>query len=62
MAPEEEKKSVLVQIMLTPSLLKIIDDYRFQHRLSSRAEAMRQLMVFAVDELARRERSPKKPK
>ena len=59
---DDEKKSVLVQIMLPPSQLQAIDDWRFRKRISSRAEAMRQLMAFAVDELTKRERSNRKGK
>jgi len=59
---DEEKKSVPIQVMLTPSQLKVIDDWRFKNRISSRGEAMRQLMAFAVDELTKRERAARKSK
>lgn len=59
---DDEKKSVLVQIMLPPSQLQAIDDWRFRKRISSRAEAMRQLMAFAVEELGRRDRPARKTK
>jgi metal-responsive CopG/Arc/MetJ family transcriptional regulator len=38
--------------VITPmphSLIKQIDDYRFQHRVPSRAEAIRQLIKKALD-------------
>lgn len=37
------------QLMIEPSLLERIDDWRFNNRVSSRAHAMRQLMMSALD-------------
>lgn len=40
----EEPKNVRLPIMVTESEAKAIDDWRFEHRISTRAEAMRQLL------------------
>lgn len=39
-----EQNSVRVITPMPPSLVKRIDDYRFQHRVPSRAEAIRSLL------------------
>ncbi|MFS2324337.1 hypothetical protein U2P60_02755 [Brucella sp. H1_1004] len=40
----KEALSAKVQIMIEPSLIKQIDDWRFTHRVSSRSHAMRELL------------------
>lgn len=39
-----ELKSERVPVMFEPSLLRRIDDYRFDNRIGSRAKALRQLV------------------
>lgn len=41
---ENEPKDVRLPIMVTASEAKAIDDWRFAHRISSRAEAIRMLI------------------
>ena len=48
MAPPQRPKSRLargerLQIMLSPDELEAVDDYRFRHRMPSRAAAVREL-------------------
>ncbi|MCL7999918.1 hypothetical protein M8994_16910 [Brucella sp. 21LCYQ03] len=40
----KEALSAKVQIMIEPSLIKKIDDWRFTNRVSSRSRAMRELL------------------
>lgn len=42
-----------VQIMIEPSLIRRIDDWRFENRVSSRSSAMRKLLEAALDQLSR---------
>ena len=37
-----------LQIMLSPEELSIIDDYRFQHRMPTRAAAVRELLKLGL--------------
>jgi metal-responsive CopG/Arc/MetJ family transcriptional regulator len=39
-----------VQIMVPPSLIQQIDDWRFANRVASRSRAMRSLMEIALSE------------
>lgn len=39
-----ELKSERVPVMFEPSLLRRVDDYRFDNRMGSRAKALRQLV------------------
>lgn len=39
-----EPNSERVITPMPPSLVQLIDDYRFKHRVASRAEAIRQLI------------------
>jgi hypothetical protein len=41
----DSKKNVRLPIMVTEAEEKAIDDWRFAHRVESRAEAMRQLIA-----------------
>lgn len=41
-----------VQIMIEPSLIRRIDDWRFENRVSSRSNAMRKLLKVALDQLS----------
>lgn len=40
----DERKTERVPVMFEPSLLKEIDDYRFNNRIGSRAKAVRRLI------------------
>ncbi|WP_338722394.1 hypothetical protein [Devosia sp. XK-2] len=51
-----EAKSAKVQIMIEPSLVARIDDWRFENRVGSRSEAMRNLISRAMD--AENEKGP----
>jgi hypothetical protein len=37
-------RSIRLQVMMTPEEIRAIDDWRFEHRLPSRAAAIRKLM------------------
>lgn len=43
-----DKKDNRLQILLSEAELEAIDDWRFEHRLASRNEAMRQLIAIAL--------------
>jgi hypothetical protein len=38
------EREVRLQIMLSPQELKVIDNFRFEHRMPSRAAAVRELL------------------
>lgn len=44
MANGRQKRTVKLQLMLDPDELEVIDDWRFENRLPSRAAAVRELM------------------
>jgi len=48
-ADQAEPKSQRVVMMMTPSELRAVDDWRFARRISSRGEAMRQLVAFGIE-------------
>ena len=48
MADRAEPKDQRVVMMMTRSELKAVDDWRFARRISSRGEAMRQLVASAL--------------
>ena len=41
---EDATRGVRLQIMLSANELRIVDDFRFKHRMPSRAAAVRELM------------------
>lgn len=43
------KRPERLQIMLTPKELKALDDWRFHHRMPSRAAAVRELLKRGLD-------------
>lgn len=47
MTPTEKP---LINLIIDPTLIKRIDDFRFKHRFASRAAAMRWLMAAALRE------------
>ena len=42
--PDEHERTQRLQIMLTAEELKAVDEFRFEHRMPSRAAAVRELM------------------
>jgi len=48
-AMADEANSERIITPMPPSLVKAIDDYRFAHRIASRAEAIRQLIARGLD-------------
>lgn len=58
---EDESKELLTERVLIPmskSMVEDVQNYRFAHRLSSRAVALREMIQFAID--ADKSRKPKK--
>jgi hypothetical protein len=49
---EGRRRDIVVNVLLSPPELEQIDDFRAKHRFSSRNEAMRRLMAFALKESA----------
>ncbi len=45
--------------MLSPDELSIIDDFRFQHRMPSRAAAVRELLKLGLAALDKNESAPR---
>ena len=41
-----------LQVMLSPEELKVIDDFRFRHRMPTRAAAVRELLKLGLSALA----------
>jgi hypothetical protein len=48
MANPTSKHSERIPLLLTPELLKQIDNWRFANHIASRGEAIRQLVVMAL--------------
>lgn len=44
-----------VPIMMSDAELEAVDDYRFQHRISTRSLAVRQLVQIALEALSQKE-------
>ena len=42
------EREVRLQIMLSPQELKVIDNFRFEHRMPSRAAAVRELLRYGI--------------
>lgn len=45
-----EARSLKFQLMVSPSEMAALDEYRWQHRLGSRAEALRRLVARGIAE------------
>jgi hypothetical protein len=45
----DEPKSIRLPLMVTPSEAKAIDDWRFERRIASRAEAIRRLIATGLN-------------
>ncbi len=48
MAHDDERRSIKLQLMISPHELRAIDDWRFRARRASRAEAIRTLVARAL--------------
>ncbi len=44
----KEMRGERLQVMLSPEELAIVDDFRFQHRMPTRAAAVRELLKFGL--------------
>jgi metal-responsive CopG/Arc/MetJ family transcriptional regulator len=51
---EKAEKDQKLIFMIPQDLLQKVDDYRFQNRIPSRAEAIRQLLEKALKELQKK--------
>jgi hypothetical protein len=51
----DKSREERLQIMLSPDELSIIDDFRFQHRMPSRAAAVRELLKLGLAALDKNE-------
>lgn len=45
----DELKTERIQLMMTPSEVKVIDDWSFENRIRGRAEAIRQLIKLGIE-------------
>jgi metal-responsive CopG/Arc/MetJ family transcriptional regulator len=54
----EETTKILLNI--NRSLVERINDFRFEHRIETRAEAIRRLIEESLDRYERQEKKPKK--
>jgi hypothetical protein len=45
----DERKTVRVQVLMTPSGVKAIDDWASAHRVRGRAEAVRRLVALGLE-------------
>lgn len=52
----DEQKTVRLPLMVTPAEARAIDDWRFQNKIASRAEAIRRLIEAGLKAL----KNPKK--
>ena len=44
MTADDRERTERLQVILTPEELKAVDDFRFEHRLPTRAAAVRELL------------------
>lgn len=45
---KEELRGERLQVMLSPEELAVVDDFRFKHRMPTRAAAVRELLKFGL--------------
>lgn len=50
-----EKRTVRVQVVMTPSEVEEIDDWGFAHRIRSRSDVFRKLVLAGLDALRKAE-------
>jgi hypothetical protein len=55
----DEKKTVRVQVVMAPSEVEKIDDWGFKHRIRSRSEVVRKLVLAGLAAMAKAEKSEK---
>jgi Arc/MetJ-type ribon-helix-helix transcriptional regulator len=54
-----EKKTVRVQVVMAPSEVEQIDDWGFKHRIRSRSEVVRRLLLAGLAAVAKEEKAEK---
>lgn len=54
-----EKKTVRVQVVMAPSEVDQIDDWGFKHRIRSRSEVVRRLLLAGLAAVAKEEKAEK---
>lgn len=54
-----EKKTVRVQVVMAPSEVEQIDDWGFKHRIRSRSEVVRRLLLAGLAAVAKEEKAAK---
>lgn len=47
---EPRTQPLLIHVIVTPSLLKRIEDFQFDHRIRTRADAVRTLIVQGLNQ------------
>ena len=57
----DEPKDVRLPLMVTRSEAVVIDEWRFQNRIASRAEAIRRLIQLGLDASVQSAQPPGKP-
>jgi len=50
----KEPKDKRLIVMVTASEMKALDDWRFEHRIASRGEALRRLMALGIEASAKK--------
>jgi len=56
-----EKKLVRIHLMMAPSEVEALDEYRFENRISSRSEALRKLAAEGIKSYIERVKQPPLP-
>ena len=54
-----EKKTVRVQVVMAPSEVEQIDDWGFKHRIRSRSEVVRRLLLAGLNAATKEEKASK---
>jgi len=54
-----EKKTVRVQVVMAPSEVEQIDDWGFKHRIRSRSEVVRRLLLAGLTAATKEEKASK---
>jgi Arc/MetJ-type ribon-helix-helix transcriptional regulator len=55
----DEKKTVRVQVVMAPSEVERIDDWGFKHRIRSRSEVVRKLVLAGLAAMGKSEKDEK---
>lgn len=56
----KEKKIARVQVVMAPSEVERIDDWGFKHRIRSRSEVVRRLLLAGLEAMERAEKRAEK--